>query len=302
MSRLITDDAFQGITVYNSFIEDANYSFCHISGDEGYRSGEEYIIDGKDFRYIFTSYYYECFYPEVNRRAETLQLASKDKRIEYSGNSECYMIKGGDELHNKYYCDGTTMYDRLNAPLFVISEDGSVFTNYAENVIYDPATDKVYLSRLGGYEINFDKYIMEQVNEYVKSHYQKNIIRKNIQDEIEKIANKQDYRLGKIDSIIFSLLDEFKSPITEDDKLRVANAVKTIKEYYRRYVDCMNFKVEADALIKQIDNALSTITNIVNEEYRMIPGSHAYTTDEIVKVNVNSKDKIRKTFNKEPQE
>ena len=302
MGRLLTDEAKQGITVYNRFIEDANYSFNHSNGDEGYRTSDVYVIKGGSFRYTYTSNYYTCFYPDVDKREELLELVYKDKSIEYASDSDNYMIRAEDESHDNYSCDGRVIYGKFNKPLFEVIEDGKLFISCDKRVLYDPTTDKVYLSRLGGYEIDFDKDILEQVDDFINSYCPVEYLRKEIQREIASIASKYDYRLEDIGSDIDSLLSKFKPMIPVDKKIIVSNAVKSIKAAYRHYIDCMEFKVEADALIKQIDDALSTISNIVNEEYRKIPGSHVYTTDERVKVNVNSRDKIRKTFNKEPQE
>lgn len=289
----LSDKAIQGIEGYNRFIRDTGYSFSSCEFNDGYKEGFLYTISDDVFSLRLESYWGPQYYPDVNMR-HSITLDYKGKTVsadEYDCN---FTIDGKDSFGIDYsFCDGV-IYDQYNLPIFKKGISLSdTFESYDGLVTYNIESGKVYLGLNGEFEIDYSKDIQSQIDEYVSNHYPTKYIRNHINSEVSALAEKYDYKLGDINSLVEQMVGEFQLPVTYENEEDVKWAIMNIKGYYKEYLDSIEYEREVVERIKKINGVLEGISDIVNDEYRKIPGSHVLTEEERKLVTERSKIRIR---------
>ena len=289
----LSDKAIQGIEEYNRFIKDTGYSFSSHEFKDGFNEGFVYTISDDAFSFLLESYWGPQYYPDVNMRY-SITMDYKGKTVRADEHDCNFTIDGRDSFGIDYsFCDGV-IYDQYNSPIFKKGISLSdTFESYDGLVTYNIESGKVYLGLKGEFEIDYSKDIESQINEYVSNHYPTKYIRNRINSEVSALAEKYDYRLGDINSLVEQIVDEFQLPVTYENEEDVKWAIENIKGYYKVYLDFIEYEREAVEKIKKINGVLEGISDIVIDEYRKIPGSHVLTEEEKNLVTERSRVRIR---------
>ncbi|MBE6158686.1 MAG: hypothetical protein E7159_02555 [Firmicutes bacterium] len=289
----LSEKAIKGLTAYHRFIEDAGYVFSSYEYNDGYVSGNRYTISGNNFRFELESFWNKNMYPDLTKHYRA-NMEYKGKEVTYDEYHYDYVIYGKSSSGEEYNFNDFQIRDDFGNPIFkkeaglddfFVSEDGIVSYNIEQ--------DKVYLGINRKFEIDYNKDIAEQVDEYINDHYPTKYIRNYITGAVRKLADEYDYKLGNIDSVLDYIIGEFQVPVTDDNKYLVIWAIENIKEYYQLFLECVECRQEAGEIICKINQVLEGISDTVDDEYRKIPGSHVLTEEERNLVTERSRIRIR---------
>ena len=293
MGKILNENAVAGIRDYNRFISDLNYRFNYTEESDYYSESQIYDFFGEDYKYTYRNdYNYYVGKPVV---IESLEYNGKcitfNNVLEDGLQDDNWNITGSDISGDNYLCFPNSIYDENNHNGFEF--DGHLF-NGGSQVIYDVKSDKVYLHRLGGFEIDYNKNIEEQVDEYTnRLNHNLKQAPEAVKMLLQDLFNTMDIEIEYLDYNINKLCERMYLPFLSYKKDVIIWYINNIKKYYELFSDCHKYRKDIETVVNRINFVLGGISDIVNEEYRVIPGHHAYTEEERKLVNERSKKKIR---------
>ena len=293
MGKILIENAVQGLIDYNRFISDLNYNFNYTEESDHITESQIYDFYSEDYIYTYRrDYNYYVGKPSAD---ESLEYNGKKitfiNVLENSLKDDNWCITGSDISGDNYTCFPNSIYDDNNHNGFEF--DGHLFKS-GNLVIYDVKSDKVYLHRLGGFEIDYNKDIEEQVDEYTnRLNHNLKQAPEAVKMLLQDLFNTMDIEIEYLDYNINKLCENMYLPFLSYKRDVIIWYIKNIKKYYKLYCECQEYGNNIETVINRINFVLGGISDIVNEEYRMIPGHHTYTEEERKLVNERSRKKIR---------